>query len=420
MDNNGKSWTEKYRPETWSDLQGHNSDVQEIRQWSKNWSPGDQPILLVGKPGIGKTTIAQIISKTMGYPIQGINASSARKSDDVKGLAMSMASTPTDAERQLILLDEVDGMTSGRGDPLVPLTEELADPSNPIVMTANSKYDIPQSVKSASRMYELSLGKRSRKAKLRDIAEAEGVDIDKQDLDKLAERPDLRSAINDLQTWAEEDIPASSGDRTFEEDAFTVMENILRGDPDLGFGETPADMVVWLDENVKKEYRGLEATVAYDCIRRADKYAGYAQQTRNYGYWKYAGSLLEQVARVRLTDTHDYYINLNFPTWFRSSTPSPSDSKPIASVYRKLKDTEGGTFQFGGNYAYFRKVLLPMFKKMPTEKRKELAMSNGFNVKEADVLGLSKDDFDRWTDDEVPESRQEEEAAIKQESAMSW
>ena len=420
MDNNGKSWTEKYRPEKWSDLQGHNSDVQEIRQWAKNWSPGDQPILLVGKPGIGKTTIAQIISKTMGYPMQGINASSARKKSDVEGLAMSMASTPTDAERQLILLDEVDGMTSGKGDPLVPLTSELADPSNPIVMTANSKYDIPNSVKSASRMYELSLGKRSRKAKLRDIAEQEDVSIDKQDLDSLSERPDLRSAINDLQTWAEEDIPPSSGDRSFEQGAFGIMENILRGEPDLGFGETPADMVVWLDENVKKEYRGLEATVAYDCIRRADKFCGYTEQTRNYKYWKYAGSLLEQVARVRLTDTHDYYIDMNFPTWFRASTPSPSDDKPLASVYRKLKDTEGGSFQFGGNYAYFRRVLLPMFKKMPTEKRKELAVDNGFHREEAEVLGLSKDDFDRWTDDEVPESRQEEEARIKQESAMSW
>jgi replication factor C large subunit len=333
---------------------------------------------------------------------------------------MSMASTPTDAERQLILLDEVDGMTSGRGDPLVPLTEELADPSNPIIMTANSKYDVPQSVKSAAKMFELSLGKRSRKAKLRDIAQEEGVEIDSEDLDSLAERPDLRSAINDLQTWAEEDIPPSNDERQWTEGAFEIMENILRGDPDLGFGETPEDMVIWLDENVKKEYRGLEATVAYDCIRRADKYAGYAQDTRNYRYWKYAGSLLEQVARVRLTDTHDYYIDLDFPTWFRSSTPSPSDSKPIASVYRKLKDTEGGTFQFGGNYGYFRKVLLPMIKKMPTETRKELALDNGLERDEVEVLGLSKDDFDRWTDDEVPESRQEEEAAIKQESAMDW
>lgn len=420
MDDNGESWTEKYRPETWSDLQGHNSDVKKIRNWTKNWSPGDEPILLVGPPGIGKTTIAQIISKDLGFPIQGINASSARKSDDVEGLAMSMASTPTDAERQLILLDEVDGMTSGRGDPLVPLTEELADPSNPIIMTANSKYDVPRSVKSAAKMFELSLGKRSRKAKLRDIAQEEGVEIDSEDLDSLAERPDLRSAINDLQTWAEEDIPPSNDERQWTEGAFEIMENILRGDPDLGFGETPEDMVIWLDENVKKEYRGLEATVAYDCIRRADKYAGYAQDTRNYRYWKYAGSLLEQVARVRLTDTHDYYIDMDFPTWFRSSTPSPSDSKPIASVYRKLKDTEGGTFQFGGNYGYFRKVLLPMIKKMPTETRKELALDNGLERDEVEVIGLSKDDFDRWTDDEVPESRQEEEAAIKQESAMDW
>ena len=418
MDDNGNSWVEKYRPETWEDIQGHNTHLKEIQNWAEHWTTGDDALLLVGPPGVGKTTTAYVAANEMGYPLQEINASSSRDQSAVDTITASIRSTPSDADHQFILFDEVDSYHHSTDTK--KLADALSNPANPVIMTANSKYDVPDPMKRASRMKEYSLGKRSREAKLRQIAKAEDVEVKEADISDLAERPDLRSAINDLQSWAQDDIPPADDERVWEEGAFDAMEKILRGEPDLGYGETPDNMVIWLDENVKKEYRGLEATIAYDCIRMADKYAGYAQSSRNYTYWKYANSLLEQVARVRLTETHDYYINMDFPQWFRASTPNPSGDSPTARVYQKLKDTDGGTFQFGGDYTYFRRVLLPLIKRNPVEKRKKLAVNNGLDRDEVEVIGLSKDDFDRWTDDEVPESRVVEESRIKQDSAMSW
>ena len=416
---NNESWVERYRPETFSDIQGHNSDLRDIKQWAKNWSPGDKPILLVGPPGIGKTTIAYVLSNYMDYPLQEINASSARKTCDIARVSSSLQSTPSDADRQLVLFDEVDGYNEHAN--LKPLTNALSDAKNPVVMTANSKYDVPNGVKRPADLFELSLGKRSREAKLRDIAEQEELDVDPEDLSKLAERPDLRSGINDLQRWAEDDVPPGEDQRTFEKGAFEVMGDILRGEPDTGFGMTPDELVMWLDENTMKEYRGVEAAIAYDCLARADKYLGYAQDTRDYGYWKYANTMIEQVARVRLTEPYDGWLDLDFPEWYRSSTPSVGDETPTASVYRKLKDYEGGTFQFGGDYVYFRRVLLPMLLKLPVEQRKNLALENALDMDEAEVLGLDAANFDEWRSSEgVPEERQEEEARIGQESAMSW
>jgi replication factor C large subunit len=416
-----KSWTEKHRPQTWSDIQGNNSHLRTIKDWAESWTEGDKAILLNGPPGVGKTTTAQVASKTLGYPISGINASSARKTDDVKQIAQQAAVKPTEAEHQLVLIDEIDGWRQGRGGPdKKPLYNVLDSPPNPTILTCNEKYDVPNGITSRVNVYDFKLSKTSRKSKLKEIAAAEEVDIDSTDLTKLAERPDLRSAINDLQRWAEQDVPPTADERQWETNGFDVTRDILKGNTDSGFGVTPDDLVMWLDQNVRSQYRGVEAVVAYDCIRRADKYIGYARDTRNYSYWRYATALLEHVARVQLTEPYSGYMNISFPEWFRSRTASVDDGSAESAVYKKLKKYDEGTFQFGGGYTYFRHVLLPMIRKMPVEDRKEVAISNGLERDEVSALGLTPSQFDSWNDDEVPEERQVTAIEINQSSALDW
>lgn len=416
-----KSWTEKYRPETWSDIQGNGKSIRQIRSWAKNWTKGDTAILLNGPPGVGKTTTAQVASKTLGFPMSGINASSARKTADVKRIAQRASAKPTESKHQLVLIDEIDGWSTGSNSPdKEPLYNVLDSPSNPIILTCNDKYDVPRGITNRVNDYDFKLNKTSRKAKLKEIAELEDVDIDSKDVKKLAERPDLRSAINDLQRWAEEDIPPSTDEREWEANGFDVTRDILKGKADSGFGVTPDDLVMWLDQNVRSQYRGLESVVAYDCIRRADKYIGYARDTRNYGYWRYATSLLEQVARVQLTEPYGGYMNIDFPEWFRSRTASVDDGSVESEVYKKLKDFDDGTFQFGGGYVQFKHVLLPMIKKTSVETRQELAISNGLDRDEVKVLDLTPSQFDKWSDDEVPQERQAESVEIGQSSALDW
>lgn len=413
----GESWVEKYRPETWTDIQGNNKAVKEIRKWAENWSPGDKPRLLVGAPGTGKTSTAYVVSDELGYPINQINASSSRGSDAVERIARSINSTPSDAERQLVLLDEMDSWHHATNK--TPLVEALKESRNPVIMTANEEWQVPNSFKRGAKTHEFKLQKRSRKAKLREIAEKEGLDIDKSDLQKLAERPDLRSAIGDLQTWSEQDLPAGSDGRTWERSPFEIMDDYVRGRKTSTQGMTPPDLVSWLDENLSEQFRGVEAMAAYDTLARADKWLQRARK-QDYRYWKYAGELAEQTANMRLSDPYEGWVSWNSPQWRKKSTPKAQDESGEAKLYRALKSYEEGPFRMGGNYIYFRNCVLPILRNLDKEQQFELALTYRLDEDARQALGIGKREWKNWKQTEVPDDRQQSEAALNQEDAMSW
>ncbi|UBF23068.1 replication factor C large subunit [Haloarcula virus HCTV-16] len=395
---NNESWVEKYRPTSFDSIQGNNKSLRQLKSWAENWEPGDEAQLLVGPPGVGKTTTAQVISDTLEMPMTEINASTARKTEDVVDIAADAQSTPADADHQLVLIDEVDGWPTGRGAPSKePMYDVLDDPPNPIILTANDAYQTPDGVTNRVNQHDFKLGKRSRKAKLKDIIESEGVEVDDRDLQKLAARPDLRSAINDLQILVEQDVPLGDDGRQWDEDAFDAIPEMLSGNKYAGMNLDPEDLVMWLDQAVAKEYRGLEAGVAYDCLSRADKWLGRTRDTRNYRYWKYAGSLARMVPEVRLTDAHSGYIPDLFPEWFRHSVAKASSDKPVSRVYRKLKNTDGTRYEFSGSFVYFRKVLLPILQDLDEEERREIALEHRLEGAELDILNLDEKEYEEWS-----------------------
>jgi len=57
---------------------GNEDSRASIIEWFAKWKKGTKPILLVGPPGIGKTTIAYLTAKQFGYDMIGLNASDVR------------------------------------------------------------------------------------------------------------------------------------------------------------------------------------------------------------------------------------------------------------------------------------------------------------------------------------------------------
>lgn len=403
-----ESWVEKHRPDSWSDIQGNNKAIKQIRKWAENWSEGDAPQLLVGPPGVGKTTTAMVCSDELGYPMNQINASSARKSADIKRVARSMKSSPAGSEHQLVLLDEVDSWHHAANKQ--PLYDALRDPKNPIILTANEKYEIPGSIKSAADVHDFKLSKPSRRAKLKEVAEREGLDLDKQDLNKLAERPDLRSAINDLQNWSGSETPPGKDERTWSDGEFDAIQALLSGDakkwrkalsPERDTFRDPGSALLWADENVSEEFRGLEAGIAYDALSRADRHIGRAQASQDYRYWKYASALIEMLPETRVSEPYQGYIDVSFPEWFRSSEKKHDGDSGEAKLFRALKGERG--YRMAGSFFEFRERILPLLKQLSDEQKKQMALDYGLEPDAIEAMGVDPDDYKDWREIEAPE-----------------
>ena len=81
-------WSEKYRPQIISDMVGNEEARAAITEWFVKWKKGTKPLLLVGPPGIGKTTIAYLVAKQFGYDMIGLNASDVRSKSRINEILM--------------------------------------------------------------------------------------------------------------------------------------------------------------------------------------------------------------------------------------------------------------------------------------------------------------------------------------------
>lgn len=405
------SWVEKHRPTTWDDIQGNNKAVKHIRQWAEDWSKGDKPQLLVGEPGTGKTTTATVVSEQLGYPLNQINASSARTSDDIKSIVSRIRSKPANAEHQLVLLDEVDSWHHSVD--ASSLYDALANPRNPIMLTGNVEYDIPAGIKRKAKTHKYKLGKRSRKAKIKEIAAVEDIDLNEGELSKLVERPDLRTAINDLQLYSQVGEFPGSDTREWEMSEFDAVDNILRGNRDVGSNINPEDLVMWLDENLSTEFRGIEAGIAYDALSRADIWLERARRN-DYRYWKYAGELAEMTADVRVTEAYEGYINKDFPEWFRHKKPQNEYPKEY-TLFQELKKSEEDNAQLFGSFPYFKSAYLPILKSLDETELNLLALNHGLSDDAKEGLGLDPREYDDFVE---REEATEGEWKPDQQSAM--
>ncbi len=112
-----KSWAEKYRPESLSNLIGNTKTINDLKNWAKSWTnkTTKKGVILSGPPGCGKTSAAIGLANDMGWGVIELNASDTRSGDVIEGIALRAGLFQTFGNegvsgKNLILLDEADNL----------------------------------------------------------------------------------------------------------------------------------------------------------------------------------------------------------------------------------------------------------------------------------------------------------------------
>ena len=195
-------WCEKYRPNTLNEII---LDKSTKTYFNKVQVEQNIPnVLFVGKPGIGKTSLAKIIvNDILKCQYLYINASDENGIDTIRTKVLNFAQTKSlFGQIKVIILDECDGLSIDAQKALRNSIEEYHDLTR-FVLTANYKHKIIPALQSRCQVFDISYDKNEYLTKLISIVKAEELKINKEDFTKIIDNcyPDFRKGINALQKY---------------------------------------------------------------------------------------------------------------------------------------------------------------------------------------------------------------------------
>jgi replication factor C subunit 1 len=237
-------WTDQYAPQSIHDIIGHGEIVRNLQGWFTKWeaaaggaaAPEDHGVLLSGPPGIGKTTLAHLVSKAAGYDVIEFNASDCRSAKQMKELFENAVRSGVVGRRRVIIMDEVDGMSSGDRGGVGELAALIRVSSFPIICIANDR-STPKMKPIVNVCLDLKCSRPTKTVIARAIYERivkpKHLTIGLDDLERMCEGGgnDIRQIVNSLQFGA-----GGSGG--------SGKDTILRMDPFSATGllfKTPTD-----------------------------------------------------------------------------------------------------------------------------------------------------------------------------------
>lgn len=228
---NSHLWTEKYKPTSLSELIGNTQVIEKLQNWLETWdeeiltqgslekqgkiksteNSKAKAVLLSGPPGIGKTTAARLAALESGYRVMEWNASDTRSKKAVNELLTSSSKSHCltftgNIVKNLIIMDEVDGMSAGDRGGTAALIQVIKTSKNPIICICNDRQSAK--LKSlANYCYDLRFSKPNKlqiTRRIIQILKGEGMNVEPNAVEFLVESSgnDIRQILTALDLWS--------------------------------------------------------------------------------------------------------------------------------------------------------------------------------------------------------------------------
>lgn len=290
-----QSLAEKYRIKSYKDILGQEKAIEEVKLFLKEF-PKRKALLLYGPTGTGKTSLALASAKENNLEIFELNASDLRnraKLEEV--LKPATLQTSLFKKGKVLLMDEIDGVTGTDIGGIPELIKIIETTNFPIIMTSNdvwqSKFSQLRQKCKLTEMKALSVYQVTEI--LKKVAETEDIKRDSSFFGKIAikSRGDIRAALNDLQSYAlgENILVDTKEFRDVEESIFNILKRLFKErEPFLSLFDStkmPLDeILLWLEENIPKEYKNEALAKAYYALGNADIFRGRIYRNQ---YWRF-------------------------------------------------------------------------------------------------------------------------------------